>query len=229
MIEPSWYRCSSCMTMMLWTPFQVTSSDEVRAKRSPCHMSVRERAAQADVGVQGGLAATVPHDLVAHLPDAPGHEVFELHAADDGNDVPAVAPAGFIDAGLYHGSLVPVEPSAEPVAQQRRFAGLDLSRPLVFGQRVLEFLPRLAPDPVAFVEPAALAGGWVAGQFAAQCQQPFPSCYDRYTYAVPGRPCRCSLPSTSVFTLSRTHLARKVPDTGENLAQSGPILTAPNW
>ena len=163
MIETSWYRCSSCMTMMLWTPLRVTSSDEVRAKRSPCHMSVRERAAQADVGVQGGLAATVPHDLVAHLPDAPGHEVFELHAADDGNDVPAVAPASFVDAGLYHGSLVPVEPSAEPVAQQRRFAGLDLSCPLVFGQRVLEFLPRLAPDPVAFVEPAALAGGWVEG------------------------------------------------------------------
>ena len=29
------------------------------------------------------------------------------------------------------------------------------------------------------------------------------------------------------YTLSCTHLAHKMPNTGENLAQSGPILTAP--
>lgn len=51
---------------------------------------------------------------------------------------------------------------------------------------------------------------------------------DEYdTYVASDRPCRCSHPSTSVCTLSCTHLARKVPNTGENLAQSGPILIAP--
>ena len=36
-----------------------------------------------------------------------------------------------------------------------------------------------------------------------------------------------TIQQSPLCTLSCTHLARKVPDTGENLAQSGPILTAP--
>ena len=38
-----------------------------------------------------------------------------------------------------------------------------------------------------------------------------------------------TIQQSPLCTLSCTHLARKVPNTGGNLAQSGPILTAPSW
>ena len=187
---------------------------------------VRQRAAQADVDIQQGSLAAPLHDPVACLPDMPGLEVFEPHAADDGSNVPAVTPVGFVDPRLDHGPLVLVKPPAEPVIQQWKLAGPDPPYPLVFGQRGLEFSPRPASEAVVFVEPAPLTVVGVSWQFAAEMPVAPPVPYDRYTHAGSGKPYRCSHPSTSVCTLTCTHLARKVPNSGEislSQVQSWPL------
>ena len=134
----------------------------------PCR--VGERNAQADVRVEGGLAAPVPHDRVAHAAHMPGFQVPEPDVAYRVGDVAAVAPVGLVHPWLDVGVFVLLEPPVEPVAQERGPVGPDPAGPLVFGQRLVEFASGLAPDPVTLVEPAAFPRGRVGGSSWRKCQ-----------------------------------------------------------
>ena len=130
----------------------------------PCR--VDEGVAQADVRVEGGLAAPVPHDRVAHVAHVPGFQVLETDVAY--RYVAVVAPVGLVHPWFGVGAFVFLEPSVEQVAQEWGPVGPDPAGPLVFGQDLVEFSHCFAPDPVALVKPAAFPRGRVGGQFAAE-------------------------------------------------------------
>ena len=143
-------------------------SHTLESTSPPCR--VGEGVAQADVRVEGGLAAPDPHDCAAHAAHMPGFQVLKRDVAYRVGVVAAVAPVDLVHPRFGVGAFVFLEPPVEPVAQERGLAGPDPAV-LLYSARASSNLRRASLLIRSLLsEPPPFPRGRVGGSSWRKCQ-----------------------------------------------------------